>query len=161
MGICSRNFDLKLNEENKDNSFVKTVTEAGYLEQLPKLYKSVAIQGELCGPGIQGNKYKMNQHELFVFDVWLIDQQRHATRDERWEILNDLIRLGIKVSQVPHLGTTKIPGSVKECLALAEGKSKINPKAEREGIVFKSTSIVDGEVKSFKAISNLFLLKEK
>ncbi len=44
---------------------------------------------------------------------------------------------------------------------MAEGKSVINPKAEREGIVFKSYTVINGEVPSFKAISNRFLLESK
>ena len=159
-GVCSRNFDLKLNEENANNSFIKTLTDAGYLDQIPKLGQSIAIQGELCGPGIQGNKYKLPHLQFFVFDVFLIDQHRYATKVERWEVIEKLIQLGVTVNQVPHLGTICIPESVNACLSIAEGKSKINPSTEREGIVFKSTCVIEGDVRSFKAISNRFLLKE-
>lgn len=161
VGVCSRNFQLKINEENKDNTFIKTVTDAGYLEHIHKLGQSIAIQGELCGPGIQGNKYKLEHPVFFVFDVYLNRQCRYATREERWGILQSLITLGVKVNQVPHLGSTKIPDSIQECLTMAEGKSKINPKAEREGIVFKTRDVIEGQVVSFKAISNAFLLQEK
>jgi RNA ligase (TIGR02306 family) len=161
VGICSRNFELKINEENKDNTFIKTVTEAGYLNHMFKLGKSIAVQGEVCGPGIQGNKYKLERPTLFVFDVFLIDERRYATREERWEVLQALISLGVKVDQVPHLGSTKMPGSIQECLTMADGKSKINPKANREGIVFKTLDVIEGQVVSFKAISNAFLLQEK
>lgn len=161
VGICSRNFELKINEENKDNTFIKTVTEAGYLKHIHKLCQSIAIQGELCGPGIQGNKYKLKRPVLFVFDIYLIDECRYATRQERWEILQSLITLGVKVDQVPHLGTVKIPDSIQECLAMADGKSKINPNTNREGIVFKTQEVIEGQVVSFKAISNSFLLQEK
>ena len=159
-GVCSRNFDLKLNEENANNSFIKTLTDAGYLDQLPKLGQSIAIQGELCGPGIQGNKYKLPHLQFFVFDVFLIDQRRYATKVERWEVIEKLIQLGVTVNQVPHLGTIRMPESVNACLSMAEGKSKINPSTEREGIVFKSAYAIEGDVRSFKAISNRFLLKE-
>lgn len=161
VGICSRNFELKINEENKDNTFIKTVAEAGYLDQIHKLGQSIAVQGELCGPGIQGNKYKLERPTLFVFDVFLIDKHRYATREERWEILQSLMTLGVKVDQVPHLGSTQIPGSIQECLTMAEGNSKINPQAKREGIVFKTQDVIEGQVVSFKAISNAFLLQEK
>lgn len=158
MGVCSRNLELKL-EDNDDNAYIRTVIRDGLLEALPKLNKSIAIQGELCGPGIQGNKLKLEQTELYVFDIWLIEQRRHATRLERMEIIFDLIAAGAKINQVPHLGTTRLPESQQACLLMAEGKSKINPKAEREGIVFKTANVIEGEVHSFKAISNRFLLK--
>jgi len=48
-------------------------------------------------------------------------------------------------------------GSIDELLLWAEDKSKLNPKQEREGIVFKQ---VDGGM-TFKAISNKYLLGEK
>ena len=48
----------------------------------------------------------------------------------------------------------KIPATCDELLALAEGASKIDG-GMREGLVFRS---YDG-VKSFKAVSNPFLLK--
>lgn len=161
LGVCSRNFELKINEENKDNSFIKAATEAGYLDHIFKLGKSIAIQAELCGPGIQGNKYKLERPTLFVFDVYLIDERRYATREERWEVLQSLLTLGVKVDQVPHLGATQIPGSIQDCLTMADGMSKINPQTKREGIVFKTQDVVEGQVVSFKAISNAFLLQEK
>jgi RNA ligase (TIGR02306 family) len=161
VGICSRNLELKINEENKDNTFINTVTKAGYLDQIYKLEESIAIQGELCGPGIQDNKYKLEHHVFFVFDVFLIDKRRYATREERWDILQSLIALGVKVDQVPHLGSTKIPSSIQECLTMADGNSKINPQTKREGIVFKTQDVIEGQVVSFKAISNQFLLQYK
>lgn len=160
IGVCSRNLDLKL-DDNDDNAFIKTARRSGYLDKLHQLNMSIAIQAELCGPGIQGNKLKLEQTELFVFDIWLIDQQRHATRLERTDILLKLIQLGVDVKQVPHLGTMHLPETMESCLLMAEGKSKINPKAEREGIVFKSFTVIEGAVPSFKAISNRFLLKSE
>jgi RNA ligase (TIGR02306 family) len=160
IGVCSRNLDLKL-DDNDDNAFIKTARRDGYLDQLPKLNMSIAIQAELCGPGIQGNKLKLEQTELFVFDIWLIDQQRYATRLERTDILRRLFPLGVKVKQVPHLGTMRLPDTMESCLLMAEGKSTINPKAEREGIVFKSLTVIEGVVPSFKCISNKFLLKSE
>jgi len=159
VGVCSRNFQLKINEENKDNTFIKTVTDAGYLEHIHKLGQSIAIQGELCGPGIQGNKYKLEKPCFYLFDIYLIILGRYATRSERWTIINLLKAKGVNVNQVPHLGTVKMPSSVSECLLMAEGKSFFNKKQEREGIVFKTTVPVNGKVLSFKAISNKFLLK--
>ncbi len=159
IGVCSRNFELKINEENKDNTFIKAVSEDGYLEHLHKLGFSVALQGEVCGPGIQGNKYKLEKPCFYLFDIYLIILGRYATRSERWTIINLLKAKGVNVNQVPHLGTVKMPSSVSECLLMAEGKSFFNKKQEREGIVFKTTVPVNGKVLSFKAISNKFLLK--
>lgn len=161
MGVCSRNFELKL-EGNETNAFIMAATREGWFEHLPKLSKSIAIQAELCGPGIQGNPYKLSECKLFVFDIWFIKERRYATRLERKDILLDLRNLGVKVSQVPHLGTIdKLPDTLDEILSMADGKSKECPIALREGIVFKTYELDDGRVNSFKAISNQFLLKQK
>lgn len=159
-GICSRNMNLKV-DENSENTFVKTVLADRYLEHLHKLGRSLAIQGELCGPGIQGNKYNLEKYVFYVFDIYDIDKRCHLTISDRWDILKQLLMLGVTVNQVPHIGTTVIPETVNDCLKMAEGKSKLNPKQEREGLVFKSTKVVNGYVPSFKAISNKFLLGEK
>ena len=58
---------------------------------------------------------------------------------------------------VPPLGQMTIPESMDEMLQLAEGKSQLNPQAEREGLVWVFGS---GEDRiSFKTISNKFLAK--
>jgi RNA ligase (TIGR02306 family) len=162
VGVCSRNLELKINEENANNAYIKAATEAGYLVNMFKLNLSFAIQAELCGPGIQGNRYKLDKPTLFVFDIWLIDEHRHATYVERENILVTLRSMGVVVEEVPRLEViSQLPESVEQCLLKAEGKSAINPKTEREGIVFKTTATIDKEVVSFKAISNKFLMAEK
>jgi hypothetical protein len=50
-----------------------------------------------------------------------------------------------------------LPNTIEEMLQYAEGKSALNPKTEREGVVVRS---LDGTI-SFKAISNKFLLKNE
>lgn len=48
----------------------------------------------------------------------------------------------------------ELPENVDQMLKLAEGKSKLNPNIEREGVVVRS---FDNTI-SFKAISNKFLI---
>ena len=52
---------------------------------------------------------------------------------------------------------TDLPKTIDELLKYAEGKSYLNVKTEREGIVIRTAD----NVISFKAISNKFLLKDK
>jgi hypothetical protein len=52
---------------------------------------------------------------------------------------------------------SSLPKTIEGLLQYAEGKSELNDKFEREGVVIKSTD----SVISFKAISNKFLLKQK
>lgn len=159
-GYCSRNFELKIPENGDTNMYYSIVEKGDFQNVLKKYNKSIAIQGELCGPKIQNNIYKLNEPTLFVFDIWLIDKQRYATRLERFDIIKDLNILGCNITQVPHLGTCNTPKTLDEFLTMANGISKLH-NTPREGIVFKSFDVINNEIVAFKAISNNFLLKHE
>lgn len=157
-GVCSRNFELK---EKEDNTYWKVANKdikEKLLSFVEKTGKSIAVQGELMGPGIQGNREKLNDFIFYVFDIWDIDNQKYFTSEERKEIINVL-----GFNTVPllfkNLKVFQEFKTIKEILKFADGKSIVNEI--REGIVFKSTTYVNGNTISFKAISNLFLEKEK
>lgn len=73
-----------------------------------------------------------------------------------------LAELGMKEDEMcPVIGTQKIGGmNVDQLLKMAEGSSKLKKEVKREGLVFKSCELIDGKTISFKAISNLYLLKK-
>lgn len=163
MGVCSRNLELKINEENQDNTFVKLFLDADLQNILHEL-GNIAIQGELMGPGIQGNRENLKTHKFFIFDAQDLDRGVYFTQEER-EALVDILHNNYNVPKdlvdhvpvlhksvtLPELGIS----SVDDLLKYADGPSLNNPV--REGLVFKR---VDGGF-SFKAISNIFLQKEK
>ena len=143
--VCSRNLELKINDENKDNTFVAMALKIG-----DKIPDGIAVQGEVMGPGIQGNREGFTEHEFFVFDVFNISTHLYASPIVRRDVCNTL-----SLKHVPVLGTDwTAPQSVEEGLALAEGPS-INHKI-REGLVWKCN---EDPSFSFKTISNAFLLK--
>lgn len=165
-GVCSRNLQLKINEANAENTFIKLAMQSGLLgvlEDLARDGRELAVQGELMGPGIQGNREQFKDFQLFIFDVQDISTQTYLTPQQRLELMTELYNDGVNPHMVKHapvlhrnstlegLGIT----NVKELLVFAEGPSIHHPI--REGLVFKR---VDGGF-SFKAISNLFLQKEK
>lgn len=149
-GVCSRNLDL---EEADGNTFWKVAREAGLEEKMRDVCINFALQGELIGEGVQGNPEKIKGHQFRVFDVWLIDEARHATPNERGEIVAEMD--GVLHVPVLHSRAT-LPSSVEDALDIADGPS-LNPNTRREGVVYKR---IDGE-KSFKVISNRYLLKQK
>lgn len=154
VGVCSRNIDLKLEQEG--NSFVDIAKSTGLLKALIDLNENLAVQGELMGPGIQGNKEGFDSHKLFIFDIFDIDNQCYLVWADRMEAIQKLRDLGYTGDIVPTFGVGPLEsGNIEDLLKMAEGKS-INAK-QREGLVFKRT---DGEF-SFKAISQKFLLDEK
>ena len=162
IGACSRNLELKVNEENKDNSIVKVFTDSRLRDLLPEI-DNIAIQGELMGNGIQGNREGLTAHKFFIYNMQDISTKRFIAPAERMSILNRLYELGVDKKMIDHvpilhndidLGTLNL-NSVDELLTFAEGPSLVHPI--REGLVFKR---LDGGF-SFKSISNKFLEKEK
>lgn len=154
VGVCSRNLDLK---RNPDNSLWRAAIKYGLEEKLTALGRNIAIQGELIGNGIQGNKYKMRDQDFYVYDIYDIDAGRYFTPSERAELvkkfgLNHCPVLAYSANLYDTLGIT----NMDQILKFAEGKSVMGViGCEREGIVFKCN---ERQV-SFKAISNKFLLK--
>lgn len=145
--VCSRNLELKVNDENKNNTLVSMALSIG--DRIPDGY---AIQGELMGPGIQGNREGFTEHKLFVFDVFNIREHRYFSSKLRRSLCQNL-----DIDHVPVIGTDwKAPNSVDEGLELAEGPS-INHKI-REGLVWKCN---EDPSFSFKTISNKYLLKSE
>lgn len=152
-GVCSRNIDLVRDEYN---SFWKVAIRENLIEKLLDQGQSLAIHGELIGEGIQGNKYNIKGQDFYLFDVYDISNGEYLKPKDRREFAK---RLGIKhVPVLQGCGDKDLGvGDIQELLVWAEGKSLLNPKVEREGIVFKCLT---NEV-SLKAISNKWLMKEK
>ena len=152
-GVCSRNLDLK---ETEGNAVWSTARRDKIEEKMRAIadHGDFAIQGELIGPGIQGNIYKLTQPEFRVFDVYNIQAGEYLKPADRRALI-----AGMGLMHVPFISVDKDlgVGSVEEILQWAEGASKLNDKQEREGIVFKE---VRGGM-TFKAISNKYLLGEK
>lgn len=148
-GVCSRNVELK---DDGANTFWQVAKQYDLETKLRSYGKNIAIQGELIGPSIQGNIYKLQAPDFYVFDIFDIDKQQYVSQIERCLIVGEM-----QLKHAPHY-TTEMRGlkSVDEYLSFAEGKSVLNPNQEREGLVFKS---LDGSF-SFKVISNKYLLKD-
>lgn len=148
-GVCSRNLQLK---ETEGNSFWGAARKYNLEEKLTALDRNIAIQGELVGPGIQGNKYKLTDIDFYVFTVYDIDTGEYLSSAERLELCE---KLGLK--HVPVITKLSLINyNIDVLLTLAEGKSRINTNTEREGIVFKN---IQNPQLHFKAISNKFLMK--
>lgn len=152
VGVCSRNLDLK---EDENNSFWKVANQYELKDRMTSLCGNLAIQGELVGEGIQGNPYKLKGQDFYVFDVFHIDSHRYYGHEARQELCE---LLGLKHVPVVQVTGDSFVLDCEDLLEYAEGKSVLYDKAEREGLVFKCVSNPDI---SFKAISNKFLLKEK
>ena len=153
-GVCARNLDLT---ETPENAMWATARREQLEEKLRAACGGnlqLALQGELVGQGIQGNPYKLDHIQFRVYDIWSIGEQRYFTAAERWELCGEY-----GLSHVPLvINHYVIPEdyTIADILTLAEDQSLLEAKTLREGLVFKHKT--DGS-KSFKAISNKFLLK--
>ena len=147
-GVCSRNLDLKRDE---NNSFWKTAIFLD-IENKMSFSDNFAIQGELIGPGVQGNIYNLNHLEFRVFDIYDIKEGKYLNPADREDMIK---RMGL--DHVPILDDMFVlSDGIDSLLTLAEGCSRL-AQTEREGLVFKE---VNGGI-TFKAISNKYLLGEK
>ena len=157
VGVCSRNLRLKVNEENKDNTFIRILYQTGLNKALPALGMNIAVQGEILGPNIQHNRESLPNFQMFVFDVFNIDTGAYLSPPLRKYVLNQLRSHGFIGEEVPvlHDAFQLTSGSIDDLLEMSKGPS-LNAKM-REGIVLKR---IDGQF-SFKAINNDWLLRNE
>lgn len=149
-GVCSRNLDLKLDE---NNTFWKVAIQNLFERKLRLLNKNIAIQGEMIGNGVNNNLYKLTDHRFMLFDVYDIDAGRYYSSRERIELAESLDIDHVPIIDIMNLNAFN---TVDELLEFADGKSIINPDVNREGLVFKCVENPDVH---FKAISNRYLIK--
>lgn len=149
-GVCSRNLELA---ENAGNTYWKLARQLDIEAKLTALNCNIAIQGEIVGEGIQGNKLCIKGQRLFVFNMFFIDEYRYAQYAEMVSLLNKL-----NLDAVPLITDTyRLGTDIQQILKMANIPSTINSTVMAEGLVIRVMD--EKEIISFKAISNEFLLK--
>jgi RNA ligase (TIGR02306 family) len=158
-GVCSRNMHLDTTDEG--NLLVRVAVNLKLEEKLRAFAAArgfePVIQGEVIGPGVQQNKYALPEITLRLFNVFDVSAYRFL---DHADMLAATGEMGLEV--VPQLGTLVLAHGVDELVALSEGTSILNAKAQREGIVLRPLAEVEDEYLgrlSFKAINPKFLLK--
>lgn len=162
MHVTSRNVDLVLEQEG--SHFIDTARGTrmfDLIENVETEYPVFALQGELIGPGIQGNIYKLDKYEYRIFDVWV--GTRYLSVKEIIEFKVKAETLGYALNMVPIqpgvvTGLFAEGRTVKDILNMAQIKSSLNKTQDAEGLVFKNLTRPDV---TFKAISDIYLLKQK
>jgi RNA ligase (TIGR02306 family) len=153
--VCGRNYIL---EENSANSAPYFAMEKKYdLSHKMRAYgRNIAIQAEIVGPKINGNKMKLKEIDLEVFNVYDIDERCYL----RWEEVETICKdLGLKT--VPVLFRGPFPQELASVKALLDMANRLEyaPKICAEGMVCKTNQGKEFPRHSFKVISNTFLLK--
>lgn len=156
--ICSRNvvfdkpdkqcfYDSNVYVEMAEKYNVESVLRQ-ILENRPDL-DWVTLQGETYGAGIQKRDYSLKDHDFVGFNFITSASGRWNSVDAK-NLMN-----GFGIPWVPIVDEHFVlPDTVDELLTIATDKSVIDG-GMREGLVFRSQ---DG-AKSFKAVSNEFLMK--
>ena len=168
VSVASRNVWFPTYHSNVYWNFVKDVPFKDFM----KKGGDFAIQGELCGPGIQGNKYKLDEVHLFIFGVYDINTKEYLTPEQLKKYVGYLFLLGLgrKIHPVETLYRDVTIGSigttVEDWIKLATTKSKFNPDSWNEGIVIRSMDNkpygvrgMNGRRFSLKIINPEFLLQ--
>lgn len=153
--ICSRNTIVFNSQTGKEAPhFLRDVAKKYDIQNKMKtLGRTFAIQGEVMGPKIQGNIYQLPELELRVFSVFDIEAQEYLNYTEMQNIVG---KLGLTMVPVLKVNTNLI-NDIKYWVEYSKGKSQINPKILREGVVIRSMN----DNFSFKSINPEYLLKQE
>lgn len=161
-GVCSRKLDLL---EDENNSFWKIARQLNIEEKLRSLEMNIAIQGELMGEGIQGNKLKLKGQTVFFFNAFDIDKFEYLDFEAFKSLMNIL-----ELQTVPIIDACAcLHNDIEALVASATRKSLLNETVWAEGIVIRPLKekidsqlscedFINGRV-SFKVINPEFLLK--
>lgn len=158
-GVCSRNLELK-----ESDSPYWAVAKKYNIESKLRLYSfDIAIQGEICGPGIQGNPLKLTEYKLFVFSIHDIERRKYFSYDE----FVDLVKT-FEIDRVPcqtdQFIFDKNKHDLNYLLEHAKGKYE-GTDNDIEGIVIRPvfethSEVLDGRL-SIKVLNNDYLEREK
>lgn len=153
--VCSRNFSLK---ESDSNAYWRMIRKTSLYKLVGSDFEHFCFQGELCGPGIQGNKLGLDDLELYIFNVINMKTNTPLSQDELI-FLCDV--LGLKYAPIV-VEWNEFDETVESLLELARGKYP-GTKNHREGLVIRPSKpefwAKAGKWASIKVINNDFLLK--
>jgi RNA ligase (TIGR02306 family) len=154
---CSRNRTVKPG----DNVYWKIAEKYDLENHLPE---GMAIQGEVCGPGIQKNRLFLKEPELFVFDVMSLKGPEYLDFPQMQGFCQDHNLTMVPIVQVVT-DLKNFDYSLDNWIELAKGKYE-GTKNRREGIVVRPVTKVrshtfHGGRLSFKVLNNEFLLKDE
>lgn len=163
-GMCSRNRELVFLDATDECIYKLLCDKLGIKEKLldfcQREKRSLAIQGEICGPGLNGNHLGLGEPDFWLFHVW--DCEKRACLD--WsECVRIASVLGLKTVPVV-LPSLPQEMSMADLIAFANALNYPN-KAPAEGIVvfpIAETESAALETRlSVKVISERFGLRSK
>jgi len=155
-GVCSRNLELL---DDDSNVYWKMAKKYDLQEKLTSFNKNLAIQAEIVGPNINGNKVGLFEVQMFVFDIYDLDKKEYYDKFDLQDFCEamNLERVEV-IDSNPSFNYT-----INELEALAIGYYKNNANLPREGIVLRPLEPIYSPVLekrlSVKIMNKNFLLK--
>lgn len=130
---------------------------------------SMVLQGEWCGPGIQGNPIGLTKAHWFVFTVIINGMRLGMSEDPCKDMFSIISGLGLESVQIVEKGDSFSYEDPNELLEKADGIYEKYDGANtqdhmREGLVIRpKTPVMSktiGTLLSMKAVSNKYLAKK-
>lgn len=158
--VTGHNYEYK---NDDSNGFYRLVNERGYREKIESFakangLKTLTIQGEYCGPGIQQNRLRLQKPEWYVFTI-----REDGKRVGLKRMLYVCQQIGLNTVPIEETGTD-LPSwypTVEALLERADGEYPNGGK--KEGIVIRPTEPVFSSTisasLSMKVVNNRYLLK--
>lgn len=152
--LCSRNNTL-LSRGPDTAEFFDIAEKHKLADGLQKLDRNIAIQGEMCGPKINGGRTKVPSNTFSVFNIYDIDNRVYLN----WTDVKRICAV-LGLDTVPYFLIPYFPDKLASVQALLDiaNKEEYAPGVPAEGIVLKTNDDL-GERFSCKIISNTYLLK--
>lgn len=151
----------KTSLEVKNDKAVNFFLTSGIAKKIKAFHKlkgdliPVVFQGELCGPGINGDYEQLGKYRFFVYNVYTYDADGNQI-----ELKPETARIWAKEAGLEYVPVLEeqitLHKTIREIVLDSEGKSSLNKNVKREGVVYKSNKTG----LSFKVISESFALKE-
>jgi RNA ligase (TIGR02306 family) len=168
-GVCTRNTELK---EEGGSTYWEVAKERN-IKKIMRLcdMDGYALQGELCGPGIQKNPLGLNKCDFFIFNIYSIEDKKYlyiATDDEGYINTSDggcrisriLGNHGLKFVpmfqySIPHI--IRSIGNIDTLFYVSKNQKYYNGGLA-EGVVWNAYDESGRKVVSFKTINTDYLL---
>jgi len=160
VGVCGRNREYR--EDTVSCAMWAWVHRHGLKDKMLTLGENIAIQGEFCGQGIQKNRLKLTEPNLYVFDIVRLEADGSRPKMGLADLQNYCEKLELETVPIEEVGES-FAYTLDELLEKARGK--YSSGMDKEGIVVRTQEFQhNAELQhkmSFKVINNDFLKKEK
>lgn len=164
--ICSRNLIVDVSPRGSvvDSTINNRYTRVSRKYNLQYLPNNFAIQGEVCGPKIQGNKLKLKENDLFVFDVYDMSKNHYLNYNELLDFCEIWGLQTVEIERVVFQNENNYFDVSLDNFLLAAKGNYPNTDVIREGIVVRPlierrSITLKHERFSFKVINNDYLMR--